>query len=84
MFRKGVIRPCFYQLATNPGTSKHALHEEHQMLDRLTNPKPGHTTGGSGRGGARRGSGAGQGGAGRDAIGSVRPGNMRPSCIAGG
>ena len=31
----------------------------------LSSPKPGHTTGGSGRGGARRGSGAGRGGAGQ-------------------
>ena len=50
----------------------------------LSNPKPGHTTGGSGRGGARRrGSGAGRGRVGRDADGSIRPGDDRPSCLPG-
>ena len=48
-----------------------------------SNPKPGHTTGGSGQGGARQGGGAGRGGAGRDAEGSVRPGDDRPSCLPG-
>ena len=46
--------------------------------DDLSNPKPGHTTGGSGRGGARRGSRAGRSRAGRDADESVRPGNNCP------
>ena len=44
-----------------------------------SSPKPGHTTGGSGRGGARQGGGAGRGRAGRDADGSVRQENNRPS-----
>ena len=47
----------------------------------LSIPKPGHTTGGSGRGGARRGGGAERGRAGRDADGSVRPGNSHPACL---
>ena len=39
--------------------------------DNLTVPKPGHTTGGSGRRGARRGGGVERGWAGRDADGSA-------------
>ena len=46
----------------------------------LSIPKPGYTTGGSGRGGARRSGGAGRGRAGRDADGPVRPGDDRPLC----
>ena len=42
----------------------------------LSSPKPGHTTGGSGRRSARRG-----GGAGRDADGSVRPEDNRLSYL---
>ena len=49
----------------------------------LSGPKPGYTTGGSGRGGARRGGGAGPGRAGRDADGSLRLGGNRPSCLQG-
>ena len=49
----------------------------------LSNPKPGHTTGGSKQSGARQGSGAGRGGAGRDTDGSVRPGDDTPSCPPG-
>ena len=47
----------------------------------LLNPKPRHSTGGSGRGGARRGSGAGRSRAGRDAYGSARQGDNCPSCL---
>ena len=46
----------------------------------LSNPKPGHTTGWSGRGGARRGGGAERSWVGRDAVGSIRPGDNPPSC----
>ena len=46
----------------------------------LSNPKPGHTTGGYERGGARRGGGAGRGEAGQDAGGPVRQGNNCPLC----
>ena len=45
-----------------------------QHLNIPSNPKPGHTTGGSGRSGVRRRGGAGRGGAGRNAGGTVRPG----------
>ena len=41
----------------------------------LSNPKPGHTTGRSGRGGAWRGGEGGRGWVGRDAVGSIRPGD---------
>ena len=41
--------------------------------NKLSDPKPGHTTGGSGLGITRRDGGAGRGRAGRDADGSVRP-----------
>ena len=44
----------------------------------LSSPKPGHTTGGSGRGGARRGGGAGRGRAAQDADGTARPGDNCP------
>ena len=47
----------------------------------LLNPKPGHTSGRSGRGGARPGSGAERGWVGRDAVGSIRPGDNPPSCL---
>ena len=50
------------------------------VLFHLSNPKPGHTTGLSGRGGARRGGGAGWGWVGRDAVGSTWPGDNPPSC----
>ena len=46
----------------------------------LSNPKPGHTTGWSGRGGAQRGGGAERSWVGRDAVGSIRPGDNPPSC----
>ena len=46
----------------------------------LSNPKPGHTTGRSGRVGARRGGEGGRGWVGRDAVGSIRPGDNPPSC----
>ena len=49
-------------------------------MTHLSNPKPGHTTGRSGRGGARRGGGAGRSWVGRDAVGSIRPGDNPPSC----
>ena len=45
----------------------------------LSNPKHGHTTGGSGPGGAWWGGAARRGWAGQDADGSVRPGDNRPS-----
>ena len=48
----------------------------------LSNPKPGHTMGGSGCGGVRQGGGAERGRAGR-ADGSVRPGDNHPSCPPG-
>ena len=49
--------------------------------DNISNPKPRHTTGGSGWGGARRGSGAGRGGAGWGSRhGTVRPEYNRPYC----
>ena len=47
----------------------------------LSNPKPGHTTGGSGRGGARRSGGACA--EGQDADGSVRPEDNHPFCPPG-
>ena len=47
-------------------------------LHNLSNPKPGHTTGGTVQGSAKRGGGAGQDRAGPDAAGSVRPGHNRP------
>ena len=43
------------------------------MFGNLSNPKPVHTTGGTGRGGAWRGGGAGRERAGRDADAQVRP-----------
>ena len=46
----------------------------------LSNPKPGLTTGGSGRGNARRGGGAGWCGEGQNADGTVRPQDNHPSC----
>ena len=51
----------------------------------LTNPKPGHTMGVSGRGGARPGGGARRGaaGPGADSGDPVRPGENRPSCPPG-
>ena len=49
------------------------------ILD-LSGPKPGHTTGGSGRGGARWGGQAERGQAGWAADGSVHLGDNRPSC----
>ena len=55
----------------------------HDVTCNQSNPKPGHTTGGSGQGGARQGGGAGRGGAGRVADGSVRPGNGRFSSPPG-
>ena len=45
----------------------------------LSSPKPGHTTGGSGRGGARRDGGVGRRRARQDADGTVRPRDNRPS-----
>ena len=46
----------------------------------LPSPKPGHTTGRSGRGGARRGSRAARGWIGRHAVGSIRQENNPRSC----
>ena len=46
----------------------------------LPSPKPGHTTGRSGRGGARRGGGVGRGWVGRDVVGSIGPGDNPPFC----
>ena len=46
----------------------------------LSNPKPGHTTGWSGRGGARPGGEGGRGWVGQNAFGSTRPGDNPPSC----
>ena len=54
-----------------------------QLNPTLSNPKPGHTTGGTWRGSAPRGVRAERGGAGRDANGSVRPGDNRPCCFPG-
>ena len=48
------------------------------MLNHLSNPKPGHTLGGTIRGGARRDGGAGRGRAAQDADGTVRPGEKQP------
>ena len=49
----------------------------------LSNPKPGHTTGGAVRAGAWRGGGAGRVGAGQGAGDSVRLGNNGPSYFRG-
>ena len=49
--------------------------EEHTISANLSNPKPGHTMGGSGRGGTWRGGEAERGRAGRDADVSLRPEN---------
>ena len=57
-----------------PGTSIHFNSLQFQ----LSNPKPGYTTGGSGRGGPRRGSGAGRIRAERDVDGTVRLGDNCP------
>ena len=46
----------------------------------LSNPKHGHTTGGSGRSRAQRCDGAARGCVERDAVGSIRPGDNPPSC----
>ena len=62
------IQRCIY---IHIHTDMHAFIHTH-----LSSPKPGHTTGGSGRG-ARRGGGVGW--AGRDADRTVRPGDRRPS-----
>ena len=48
----------------------------------LSNPKPGHATGRSGRGGARQGGWAGWGWVGEDAVGSIRPRDNPPSCLS--
>ena len=50
-----------------------------EINSHLSNPKPGHTTGGSRQGGARRAGGAERGRAGRDADGLVRPEEHLPS-----
>ena len=64
------------------GTSVKLLPNNWAMLfTHVSNPKPGHTTGRSGRGGARREGGAGRGWAGWDADGSVCPGDNRPSYL---
>ena len=52
-------------------------------LHDLSIPKPGHTTGGSGRGGTQRDGGAMPVRAGRDIEGSARPGDICPSCPRG-
>ena len=49
------------------------------MEEHLSSPKPGHTTGGSGRRGARQGGGARRGRAAQDADGSGGPEANRPS-----
>ena len=46
----------------------------------LSNPKPGHTMGRSGRSGARRCGGTGRGWVGRDAVASIRPRDNPPCC----
>ena len=46
----------------------------------VSNPKPGHTSGPSGRGAARRGGKEGRGWVERHAVGSIRPRNNPPSC----
>ena len=67
-----------------PGPSKHdhsflAQRKPETVSWDLSNPKPGHTTDGTGQGGAWRDGGAGRGGAGWNADGPVRPGDDRPS-----
>ena len=52
------------------------------MQSYLSNPKPEHTTGGSGRGGARRGGWAGHR-VEQDAERTILPGYNRPSCLPG-
>ena len=54
-----------------------------QLKLHLSNPKLGHTTGGSGCGAVRQGGGAERGRAGQDADGMVRPGDNRPSLLPG-
>ena len=53
---------------------------EDVRISHQSNPKPGHTSGRSGRGGTRRGGRAGRSRAGLDGDRSVRPGNNRPCC----
>ena len=50
-----------------------------RVVKSLSNPKPGHTTGRSGRGGARRGGEGRRGWVGRDAVGSIQPGILPSS-----
>ena len=49
------------------------------VIRNLSNPKPGHTTGGLIRGGARREGGSGRRRAAQDADGTIHPGDNRPS-----
>ena len=78
MFRHPEFHPT--KIIKHPACCNFApgIHQT-SSFPNLSNPKPGHSTGGSGRGGARRDGGAGRGRAGRDADGSVRLGYNRPS-----
>ena len=51
------------------------------FIHHLSNPKPGHTTGRSGRGGARRGGEGERGWVGREGVGSIWKGDNPPSCL---
>ena len=57
-------------------------HVRMKKIDRynLSIPKPGQTSGRSGRGSARRGGEGARGWVGRNAVGSIRPGDNPPLC----
>ena len=69
---KFVFQYPFYLRTVCANGARSCRMEKRPVIIYLSNPKPGHTTGGSGRGGARRGGGAGRGGAGRRQLGSPR------------
>ena len=60
-------------LEKNNKIARNSLAGSTHHLQHLSNPKRGHTMGGSGRGGAKRGGGASRGRAGQDADDPVRP-----------
>ena len=59
---------------------RQAISRNLPPVHHLSNPKPRHTTGRSGRGVARRGGEGERGWVERDAVGSIRLGNNPPSC----
>ena len=70
------VPPCDAPSRPACGTSGFWIRQIYASITsnfNLSSPKPGQTTGGSGRSGARRDGGAVRGRAGRDSIGFVRP-----------